>query len=168
MAQILVTGGEGFIGSAICRELLERGENVRVLDLPRPSFAGLSARGILGEVEVISGDIADGAVTSSAVAGMDRVFHLAAQTLVGPAARDPLGTFRSNVEGTWRVLEACRVAGPEAVVVASSDKAYGPSTSLPYREDQPLEPAATYEASKAVGANVTDATTFMMTRTIGS
>jgi CDP-glucose 4,6-dehydratase len=149
VAQILVTGGEGFIGSAICRELLERGENVRVLDLPRPSFAGLSARGILGEVEVISGDIADGAVTSSAVAGMDRVFHLAAQTLVGPAARDPLGTFRSNVEGTWRVLEACRVAGPEAVVVASSDKAYGPSTSLPYREDQPLEPAATYEASKA-------------------
>jgi CDP-glucose 4,6-dehydratase len=134
LASVLVTGGQGFIGSAICSELLERGDAVRVLDLVQPSFPGLAARGILVAV---------------ALSGIDRVFHLAAQTLVGPAAEDPLATFRSNVQGTWTVLEGCRLTAPEAVVVASSDKAYGPSRDLPYREDQPLEPAAIYEASKS-------------------
>lgn len=149
MAFTLVTGGQGFIGSALCLQLLERGEQVRALDLPKPSFAGLAARGIESEVELIEGDVADRAASESVVRGASRVFHLAAQTLVGPAARDPLATFRSNVEGTWIVMEACRTAGPEAVVVASSDKAYGPSSTLPYRESQSLEPAAPYEASKA-------------------
>ena len=149
MASVLVTGGDGFIGSALCLELLERGERVRVLDLPEPSFEGLRARGIVADVERFVADVADGRAVARAVEGMDRVFHLAAQTLVGPAADDPLGTFRSNVEGTWTLLEACRPVGLEAVVVASSDKAYGPSPSLPYREEQGLEPAAPYEASKA-------------------
>lgn len=149
MASVLVTGGQGFIGSAICEELLEIGHRVRVYDLPEPAFRGLEARGIASHVELVEGDIADGPSVEGAVSGMSRVFHLAAQTLVGPAARDPLGTFRTNVEGTWLVLEACREADPEAVVVASSDKAYGPSSSLPYTEDLALVPAATYEASKA-------------------
>lgn len=149
MASALVTGGQGFIGSALCRELIEKGDAVRVLDLPEPSFPGLEARGVLDEVDLITGDVADPEAVGRAVAGVDLLFHLAAQTLVGPAARDPIATFRSNVEGTWTVLEACRRSKPEAVVVASSDKAYGPSPSLPYREDQPLRPAAIYEASKA-------------------
>ena len=149
MADVLVTGGQGFIGSAICQRLLERGDRVTVLDLPEPSFHGLEARGIASEVELFEGDVADRPSVEKAISGTTRVFHLAAQTLVGPAASDPLATFRSNVEGTWVILEACRQAGPEAVVVASSDKAYGPSPVLPYREDLALQPAATYEASKA-------------------
>ncbi len=79
----------------------------------------------------------------------DVVFHLAAQTLVGPAMADPVATFEVNVRGTWTLLEACRRADVPAVVVASSDKAYGPSPELPYREDFPLRPASPYEASKA-------------------
>ena len=144
-----MTGGQGFIGSAICEALLGQGDRVRVLDLASPAFEGLAARGIIREVELVEGHVADRSVVDRAVSGVDRVYHLAATTLVGPAAEDPVGTFVANVEGTWTVLEACRAAGPEAVVVASSDKAYGPSRALPYREDQPLEPAATYEASKA-------------------
>ena len=144
-----MTGGQGFIGSAICLALLERGNAVRVLDLVEPSFQGLAARGISGDVELIGGDIADPDAVALALKGVDRVFHLAAQTLVGPAAENPSATFKSNVQGTWTVLEGCRRTSPEAVVVASSDKAYGPSQNLPYREDQALEPAAIYEASKS-------------------
>ena len=79
----------------------------------------------------------------------DAVFHLAAQTLVGSAMADPAATFETNVRGTWTLLEGCRRADVPAVVVASSDKAYGPLEELPYREGQQLRPASPYEASKA-------------------
>jgi CDP-glucose 4,6-dehydratase len=79
----------------------------------------------------------------------DVVFHLGARTIVGDAAADPRGTFDVNVRGTWTLLEACRRAEVPAVIVASSDKAYGPQDELPYREDQQLRPASPYEASKA-------------------
>lgn len=149
MARALVTGGQGFIGGHLCRELLERGDSVVVLDLPDAPGRALDLHKISSEVELIEGDVAEPAVTDLAVRGASSVFHLAAQTLVGPAADDPAGTLRSNVEGTWNLLESCRKAGVERVVVASSDKAYGPSDHLPYREDHPLMPSAPYEASKA-------------------
>lgn len=149
MASCLVTGGQGFIGSALTRALLEQGERVTVLDLPEPPFEGLKAQGVDGEVELFEADLADPVGVARAIEGQDRVFHLGAVTLVGPAAVDPLGAYRTNVEGTWTLLEGLRDSGVEAVVVASSDKAYGPSTELPYRERQPLRPASPYEGSKA-------------------
>lgn len=149
MASCLVTGGQGFIGSALARALLERGERVAVLDLPEPPFEGLEAQGIAGEVELIEGDLADPGELARAIEGQERVFHLGAVTLVGPAASDPFTTYRTNVEGTWILLEGLRASGVEAVVVASSDKAYGPSAELPYQEVQPLRPASPYEGSKA-------------------
>lgn len=149
MARSLVTGGQGFIGGHLCGALLERGDEVVVLDLPRSPGRALAIHNIASEVEFVEGDVADPRAAERAVRAADTVFHLAAQTLVGPAAEDPAGTFRSNVEGTWSMLEACREAGVSRVVVASSDKAYGPSNSLPYREDDELRPAAPYEGSKA-------------------
>jgi len=149
VARSLVTGGQGFIGGHVCKALLERGDEVVVLDLPGAPGNALALHEIAGEVELVEGDVADRAAVDRAVAGADSVFHLAAQTLVGPAAEDPEGTFRSNVEGTWTVLESCREAGTGGIVVASSDKAYGPSDSLPYRENDELTPAAPYEGSKA-------------------
>ena len=149
MARSLVTGGQGFIGGHLSVALLERGDDVVVLDLPAAPGNALALHGVAGDVELVEGDVADRAAVDRAATGADSVFHLAAQTLVGPAAEDPEGTFRSNVEGTWTVLEACREAGVGGVVVASSDKAYGPSDSLPYREDDELRPAAPYEGSKA-------------------
>jgi CDP-glucose 4,6-dehydratase len=78
------------------------------------------------------------------------VFHLAAQTIVGTANRSPLGTWETNVRGTWCLLEACRTLGTvERVVVASSDKAYGSHEELPYREGFALEPRHPYDVSKA-------------------
>jgi len=144
-----VTGGQGFIGGHLCRALLERGDEVVVLDLTDAPGRALALHGIASEVELVEGDVADPEAVERAVRGADTVFHLAAQTLVGPAAEDPVGTFRSNVEGTWTVLEAARQADAGRVVVASSDKAYGPSDSLPYREGDELRPAAPYEGSKA-------------------
>jgi CDP-glucose 4,6-dehydratase len=147
----LVTGGHGFVASHLARALLERGDAVTVLDLAPPPLSGLVLQGVAPEVELVEADLCDARRVETAVAAgeFDAVFHLAAQTLVGPAMADPAGTFEANVRGTWTLLEACRRAEVPALIVASSDKAYGPSEELPYREGMQLRPASPYEASKA-------------------
>jgi CDP-glucose 4,6-dehydratase len=147
----LVTGGHGFVASHLARALLERGDSVTVLDLAPPRLSGLTLQGVAPEIELVEADLRDARRVGATIEAneFDVVFHLAAQTLVGPAMADPTATFEANVGGTWILLEACRRADVPAVVVASSDKAYGPSEQLPYREDMPLRPASPYEASKA-------------------
>ena len=151
MKRALVTGGHGFVASHLARALLERGDAVTVLDLPGPPVSCLALQGIAPAVELVEADLRDAqAVGATVDAGeFDVVFLLAAQTLVGPAMADPVATFEANVRGTWVLLEACRRAEVPAVVVASSDKAYGPCEQLPYREEMQLRPASPYEASKA-------------------
>ena len=151
MKRALVTGGHGFVASHLARALLERGDAVTVLDLAPPLLSGLTLQGVALEVELVEADLCDAqGVGATVEAGeFDVVFHLAAQTLVGPAMAEPAATFEANVRGTWTLLEACRRAEVAAVVVASSDKAYGPSDELPYREGMQLRPASPYEASKA-------------------
>jgi CDP-glucose 4,6-dehydratase len=152
-ASALVTGGRGFVGAWICRRLLDRGDRVTSLDrgAREGRQSALELLGIGGEVAEVEGDLLDADMVRRALAEheVDAVFHLAAQTLVGPAAQSPAATFETNVLGTWIVLEACRESGVERVVVASSDKAYGAHDELPYREDFALLPTAPYEASKA-------------------
>src|SRR3954470_7928300 len=151
MKRALVTGGHGFVASNLARTLLERGDAVSLLDLAPPPNSGLALQGIAPDVELLEVDLRDAPAVETAIAAgeFEVVFHLAAQTLVGPAMADPTQTFEVNVRGTWSLLEACRRAEVPAVVVASSDKAYGPQDELPYREDQQLRPASPYEASKA-------------------
>jgi CDP-glucose 4,6-dehydratase len=151
LKRALVSGGHGFVASHLARALLERGDAVTVLDLAPPPLSGLTLQGIAPEVELVEADLCDAQrVGATLVAGgFDVVFHLAAQTLVGPAIAEPAATFEANVRGTWTLLEACRRAEVPAVVVASSDKAYGPREELPYREEMQLRPASPYEASKA-------------------
>jgi CDP-glucose 4,6-dehydratase len=151
LKRALVTGGHGFVASNLARALLDRGDAVTVLDLSAPPLSGLALQGIDSEVELVEADLRDSAtVEATIVSGeFDVVFHLGAQTLVGPAMADPTPTFEINVGGTWTLLEACRHTDVPAVIVASSDKAYGPSEELPYREEMPLHPASPYEASKA-------------------
>jgi CDP-glucose 4,6-dehydratase len=90
----------------------------------------------------------------AAVAGCETVFHLAAQTIVGVARASPVETFEVNVSGAWNVFEACRAHGTARIVFASSDKAYGASPELPYREDFPLRAAYPYDASKAAADTI--------------
>lgn len=153
----LVTGAHGFVASHLAGALLARGNEVRILDRPAPRIADVggerrSALDLLGlrdEVEVAEGDLRDTDAVAAAVAGCDSVFHLAAQTIVGVARQAPAETFETNVRGAWNVFEACREHGAERVVFASSDKAYGASPELPYREDFPLRAVNPYDASKA-------------------
>jgi CDP-glucose 4,6-dehydratase len=152
----LVTGSSGFAGAWLCKALLESGEDVVGYDRGRAVGNVLELLGLAGEVETVKGDLRDGELFASALAGaghglgkIDSVFHLAAQTQVGEANASPMPTFESNIEGTWKVLEACRGADLAAVVFASSDKAYGPSDELPYTEETPLRPTFPYDASKA-------------------
>jgi CDP-glucose 4,6-dehydratase len=157
VSSVVVTGGHGFSGSWLARELLARGDRVRVLDRPGPRLtdvetartSGLELHGIAGDVEVVEVDLRDAAAVSAALAGSDLVFHLAAQTIVSRARESPRETFEVNVLGTWNVLEACREHGVARLVCASSDKAYGSSDELPYREEFPLRAVHTYDASKA-------------------
>ncbi len=149
----LVTGGRGFVGAWLCNQLLERGGRGVSLDRAaregRPST--LSLLEIDDRVAEVEGDLVDLELLRRTLAAhqVGAVFHLAAQTIVGTAADSPAPTFDANVRGTWTLLEACRENGIEAVVVASSDKAYGAHDALPYREDFALQPTAPYEASKA-------------------
>jgi CDP-glucose 4,6-dehydratase len=153
----LVTGGHGFAGSWLVIALLEAGESVRVLDRPDPRLtdvgsprtSALRLHGILEDVELVEADLREPEGIAGAVRGVDSVFHLAAQTIVANAQASPRDTFEVNVLGTWNVMEACREHGVGRVVFASSDKAYGSSDVLPYREEFPLRAVHTYDASKA-------------------
>jgi CDP-glucose 4,6-dehydratase len=149
----LVTGARGFVGAWLARGLLESG--ARVISFDRRPRSGapstLAMLGVDGEVDEVEGDLCDADAVARALEerGVDTVFHLAAETIVGTVQASPVQGFESNVRGTWTLLQACRERGVERVVVASSDKAYGAHEALPYREDFPLQPTAPYEASKA-------------------
>jgi CDP-glucose 4,6-dehydratase len=157
VSRVLVTGAHGFVASHLSKALLERGDAVAVLDRPDPRVAdvggprrsGLDLLGIRGEVQLVEADLRDAEAVGGAVAGVDAVFHLAAQTIVGVARESPLETLEVNVRGAWNIFEACREQGVGTVVFASSDKAYGASPELPYKEDFALRAAYPYDASKA-------------------
>jgi CDP-glucose 4,6-dehydratase len=148
---VLVTGGYGLLGGWLVRALLERGARVVVVRRDEPVRSTLGLLGLEDQVDTVPGDIASAGLIGRVLNeySVDSVFHLAAQTLVGTANRDPLSTFETNIRGTWLVLEACRRHGVASVIVASSDKAYGRQAELPYREDQPLVPTFPYDVSKA-------------------
>lgn len=147
----LVTGAQGFAGSWLCRALLE--EDFRVVGFDRGDLgiSGLELQGVAADVELVYGDLLDSGLLDATLRATDveAVFHLAAQTIVGEAHASPVPTLEANVRGTWTLLEACRRRGVASVVVASSDKAYGPHEELPYREDAALQPTFPYDASKA-------------------
>jgi CDP-glucose 4,6-dehydratase len=148
---ILVTGAYGLLGSWLVRALLAGGARVTVLKRDDTVGSPLELMGLEREVNVVHGDLcAEGLVARTlSEYEIDGVFHLAAQTIVPTANRSPLSTFDTNIRGTWLLLEACRVHGTERVIVASSDKAYGPHAELPYREDHALQPLYPYDVSKA-------------------
>ncbi len=149
MANFLVTGGGGFIGSHVCEEVLRRGDGVRVLDDfstgRRENLAGLDA------CDLIEGSIEDLNVVRRAVAGVDYVVHLAALPSVARSVADPVRTDRVNILGTLHVLLASRDAGVKRVVFASSSSVYGETEVLPKVETMVPSPRSPYAISKLTG-----------------
>jgi CDP-glucose 4,6-dehydratase len=147
----LVTGARGFAASWLARALLEEGAEVSSIDREASAPTGLDLQGIAGDVNDVVADLRDRDAVLDVLRSSrsDAVFHLAAQPIVRDANASPIPTFQSNIEGTLVLLEACREAGVERVVVASSDKAYGPHEDLPYTEDSALQPVFPYDVSKA-------------------
>ncbi|MDY7109221.1 MAG: NAD-dependent epimerase/dehydratase family protein [Planctomycetota bacterium] len=152
-ANVLVTGADGFIGAHLVRALLDRGATVFAFVCDHDPRSPLRMSGDAARVHLIDGRLEQFELVRAAVSAreIDTIFHLGAQTIVGAARRDPLTTFRSNIHGTWNVLEACRLAGPrvERLIIASSDKAYGTCPDLPYTEHTPLAGRFPYDVSKA-------------------
>jgi CDP-glucose 4,6-dehydratase len=154
---VLVTGGTGFIGSRLTERLVELGARVVCLSRGQLASSALLRSPVAERVALVRCDVRDGDTLLSVLRKheIDTVMHLAAQAILGVAARDPATTLDVNVGGTVRLLEACRNArSVKQVVVSSSDKAYGEATALPYTEDMPLRGQHPYDASKASAERV--------------
>jgi len=104
---VLVTGAHGLLGSWLVRALLQRGARVVVIRRDEPAVDSLKLQGLSHEVSVVNGDICAEGLVGRALGeyGVEAVFHLAAQTLVGTANEDPVPTFETNIRGTWLLLE---------------------------------------------------------------
>ncbi len=149
---VLVTGGTGLVGGWVVRRLLRAGAHVVCLVRDWVPNSEIVRTGLVERVTTVRGDVRDQALLERVLGEREirTVLHLAAQTIVGVANRNPVSTFETNVAGTWTVLEACRRSPRvEQIVLASSDKAYGDGHVLPYREDAPLRGRHPYDASKA-------------------
>jgi len=148
---ILVTGGTGLLGSWLVPALVERRAAVVALVRDETPRSLLVRDGWLDRIVTVRGDLREEGLLRRTFAeyGTQTIFHLAAQTLVGVAKVDPVGTLDTNIRGTWTLLEAARQCGVSEIIVASSDKAYGESPHLPYREDHPLQGRFPYEVSKS-------------------
>jgi CDP-glucose 4,6-dehydratase len=148
----LVTGATGLIGGSLVRHLAQRGADMVCLIRDWVPQSELVRGGLIEKVKVVRGDIREQA-TLERVLGeyeIDTVIHLAAQTIVGIANRNPVSTLETNIAGTWSLLEACRRSPTvHQIVVASSDKAYGEHTELPYTEAAPLQGQHPYDVSKS-------------------
>jgi CDP-glucose 4,6-dehydratase len=149
---VFVTGGTGLVGGRLVRRLLEAGADLVCLVrdwVPQSEFC---RSGFEGRARIVRGDVCDLSLMERILGEyeIDTVIHLAAQTIVGIANRNPISTFETNVRGTWNLLEACR-RSPKVrqAVLASSDKAYGDQEILPYTEKTPLQGTHPYDVSKS-------------------
>jgi UDP-N-acetylglucosamine/UDP-N-acetyl-alpha-D-glucosaminouronate 4-epimerase len=141
----LVTGGAGFIGSNLVEALLERGDDVRVLDNFSTGFRA-NLEGL--EVDVVEGELRSYERVHAAVRGIEVVYHLGALGSVPRSVQDPLTSSAVNVEGTLNVLLAARDEGVRRVVFASSTSVYGTSPELPTLESMPPDPISPYGVAK--------------------
>jgi CDP-glucose 4,6-dehydratase len=149
---VFVTGPLGLLGPWLIEQLVADGASVVTLVRDQVPSSNFYTKGLHSKTIIVSGDLLDLSLLQRILNEyeIDSVFHLGAQAIVGCANRSPLSTFKSNIEGTWNLLEACRFSPwVQRIVVASSDKAYGQSPQLPYKEDMPLQGRYPYDVSKS-------------------
>lgn len=149
---VFLTGATGLVGAWTAKALLEEGAELVCLvrdAIPQSEFY---RQALDSRARIVRGDVRDQALMERVLGEyeVETVIHLAAQTIVGIANRNPVSTFESNIQGTWSLLEACR-RSPRVgqIVVASSDKAYGEQPALPYTEETPLQGQHPYDVSKS-------------------
>jgi len=148
---VLITGANGMVGSHISKRLVNNGANVVSLIRSKNPKSYFYEQGIDQKCIVAYGDLKrfDRILDIVTRYEINVILHLGAQPIVGTAFFNPLETLRSNIDGTINVLEASRQASVQSIVVASSDKAYGKSDTLPYVEEMPMKGVAPYEVSKS-------------------
>jgi UDP-glucose 4-epimerase len=148
MANYLVTGGAGFIGSHLTEELVRRGHSVRVVD----SLITGKRRNLqhISGVDFLEGDLADLSVAARAVEGIDYVLHQAAIPSVPRSVTDPITSNRANIDASLNILVAAHDAGVKRLVYAGSSSAYGNTPTLPKQEDMPPNPLSPYALQKLV------------------
>ena len=147
-----VTGGTGLVGSWLVRRLIDAGADVVCLVRDWVPQSELVRAKLIDQVKVVRGDIRDREVIERTLGEyeINTVIHLAAQTIVTIANRNPISTFETNIAGTWNLLESCRRSpNVKQIVIASSDKAYGDQETLPYSESTPLQGQHPYDVSKS-------------------
>ena len=147
-----VSGGTGLVGSWLIQRLVEAGADVVCLVRDWVPQSELVRAGFIERVKVVRGDVRDRDMLERALGEfeIDTVIHLAAQTIVTIANRNPISTFETNIAGTWNLLEASRRSPRvKQIVMASSDKAYGDQEILPYTEETPLQGQHPYDVSKS-------------------
>jgi CDP-glucose 4,6-dehydratase len=148
----LVTGATGLVGGWVVKRLLRQQADIVCLVrdwIPESEFV---RTGLLAQVKTVRGDVCDQPLLERVLGEyeIDTVIHLAAQTIVPVANRNPVATFETNIGGTWALLEACRRSPKvKQIVLASSDKAYGDAEKLPYDELTPLCGRHPYDVSKS-------------------
>lgn len=155
-----VTGATGLLGSWLVQRLVDAGADVVCLVRDWAPKSQLVRTHVIEHVNVVRGDVRDQNLMERILGEyeVDTVFHLAAQTIVTIANRNPISTFETNIGGTWSLLEACRRSPKvKQIVVASSDKAYGDQDNLPYHEDTPLQGEHPYDVSKSCADLITRA-----------
>jgi len=147
-----VTGATGLVGSWLVQRLCAASADVVCLVRDWVPQSELVRSSWIDQVKVVRGDVRDQALLERSIGEYEiaTVIHLAAQTIVGIANRNPVSTFETNIGGTWALLEACRrTPCVKQIVVASSDKAYGDQEILPYDEQSPLQGQHPYDVSKS-------------------
>ena len=150
--RVLVTGCTGFLGSWLVDTLLPLGADVVGLVRDEVPQSRLIQTGLDNQISIVRGELGDYPLMERILAEyeINTIFHLAAQTIVGIANRSPMSTFETNIRGTWVLLEAARHNPTvQAIVVASSEKAYGHEHPLPFAETMPLQGRHPYDVSKS-------------------
>ncbi len=148
----LVTGATGLVGGWVVRRLLRQHADIVSIVRDWVPESEFIRSGLLNQTKVVRGDVCDQALLERVLGEyeIDTVIHLAAQTLVPVANRNPVATFETNIAGTWALLEACRRSPKvKQIILASSDKAYGDADQLPYDETTPLCGRHPYDVSKS-------------------